>query len=147
MKYLLQEFLFIPLDIAKSLCKNKGIRNKLEAWLIFLSDDSPEMILKLIETYPEFRVYYEEIYNLCLNMEKVMNMFSKELAELDKNTVQYMIDEMQDEIDEKTQQLQEKDAEITLTKNVFKLERNGKSVEEIAKVCNISVETVNEILK
>ena len=36
---------------------------------------------------------------MCLNTEKVMNMFSKELAELDRNTVQYMIDEMQDEID------------------------------------------------
>ena len=28
-----------------------------------------------------------------------MDMFSKELQELDKNTVQYMIDEMQEEID------------------------------------------------
>ena len=27
-------------------------------------------------------------------------MFSKELQELDRNTVQYMMDEMQDEIDE-----------------------------------------------
>ncbi len=109
---LLQEFLFIPLDIARSLCKNKGIRNQLEAWLMFLSDDSPEMILKLLETYPEFRVYYEEIYNLCLNMERVMNMFSKELLELDKNTVQYMIDEMQDEINEQKKQLQEKDVAL-----------------------------------
>lgn len=36
---------------------------------------------------------------MCLNTEKVMNMFSKELSQLDKNTVQYMIDEMQTEID------------------------------------------------
>lgn len=27
-------------------------------------------------------------------MERMMEMFSKELAELDKNTVQYMIDEI-----------------------------------------------------
>ena len=106
---LLQEFLFIPLDIVRSLCKNKGIRNQLEAWLMFLSDDSPEMILKLMETYPEFRVYYEEIYNLCLNLERVMNMFSKELLELDKNTVQYMIDEMQDEIDAQKVTIQEQE--------------------------------------
>lgn len=106
---LLQEFLFIPLDIVRSLCKNIGIRNQLEAWLMFLSDDSPEMILKLIETYSEFRVYYEEIYNLCLNLERVMNMFSKELLELDKNTVQYMIDEMQDEIDAQKVTIQEQE--------------------------------------
>lgn len=34
-------------------------------------------------------------------------MFSKELAELDKNTVQLMIDEMQDELDEKNNTLAE----------------------------------------
>ena len=58
------------------------------------------MIIKLISEYPQFRKYYEEIYQLCRNTEKVMNMFSKELQELDRNTVQYMIDEMQDTIDE-----------------------------------------------
>ena len=39
-------------------------------------------------------------------------MFSKELQELDENTVQYMIDEMQDQIEEKDEQLQEKDKQI-----------------------------------
>lgn len=33
-------------------------------------------------------------------MEKVMGMYSKELQELDRNTVQYMIDEMQEIINE-----------------------------------------------
>lgn len=65
------------------------------------------MIIKLIEVYPQFRKYYEEIYELCRNTEKVMNMFSKELQELDKNTVQYMIDEMQDVIDEQKENLGE----------------------------------------
>ena len=43
---------------------------------------------------------YREIYELCRNVEKVMGLFSKELQILDKNTVQYMIDQMQDTIDE-----------------------------------------------
>lgn len=43
---------------------------------------------------------YDEAYMICRNIEEVMNMFSEELYELDKNTVQYMIDEMQDTIDE-----------------------------------------------
>jgi len=106
---LLQEFFFIPLDIAKKIYENNGIRNKLDAWLIFLSSDEPEMIMKLIEAYPEFRRLYEDIYDLCLNTERVMNMFSKELLELDRNTVQYMIDEMQDEIDEQREQNRQKD--------------------------------------
>ena len=36
---------------------------------------------------------------------------------------------------------------IALTKKVYKLERNGKSAEEIAKECSISVAEVEEILK
>ena len=67
---LLQEFLFIPLDIVKKIYHNKGVSNKFEAWLVFLSEDNPEMIVRLIEAYPEFRKMYEEVYDLCLNTEK-----------------------------------------------------------------------------
>ena len=75
--------------------------------LLFLSMDNPEMIVKLIETYPEFKPMYEQIYDICRNIEEVMGMFSKELRELDRNTVLYMIDEMQDELDQKKIQLQD----------------------------------------
>ncbi len=34
-----------------------------------------------------------------------MRLFSKELEELDKNTVQYMIDELQEEVDAQKEQL------------------------------------------
>ena len=47
-----------------------------------------------------------------LNTEKVMEMFSKELLEMDRNTVLYMIDEMQNEIDEQKVMLQDKDAQL-----------------------------------
>ena len=63
----------------------------------------------LLESYPEFRALYEEIYELCRNVEKVMEMFSKELRELDRNTVQYMIDEMQEELDGMKRELSDKD--------------------------------------
>ena len=89
--------MFIPLDIFRETHHN--IDNKTEAWLTFLSTDSPEIIIRLINKYPQFREMYDEIYTMCSNVEKVMEMFSKELLELDKNTVQYMIDEMQDTID------------------------------------------------
>lgn len=36
---LLQEFVFIPLDNFRGILHNKGIRNKLDAWLTFLSVD------------------------------------------------------------------------------------------------------------
>ena len=106
---LLQKYVFIPLDIfrtiyhnnVKSNGKNSANRrwNKTEAWLTFLSTDEPEIIIELIRQYPEFKEMYEEIYVMCQNVEKVMEMFSKELIQLDRNTVQYMIDEMQETID------------------------------------------------
>ncbi|MCC2253343.1 Rpn family recombination-promoting nuclease/putative transposase [Ruminococcus sp. CLA-AA-H200] len=109
---LLQEYAFIPLDICRKILHNKGINSKLEAWLVFLSSDDPEWIIRLSEKYPQFRTYYEEIYMLCLNTEKVMSMFSKELQELDRNTVQYMIDTMQEEIDKQRQIIGERDAAL-----------------------------------
>ncbi|MBQ4530536.1 MAG: hypothetical protein IJA36_08015 [Lachnospiraceae bacterium] len=39
-----------------------------------------------------------------------MNMFSKELQILDENTVQYMMDEMQDEIDGLNEKLEEENS-------------------------------------
>ena len=81
------------------LFRSKSIKKKLDAWLTLLSFDEPEKIIALIEKYPEFRKIYEEGCEICRNTERVMEMFSKELYELDKNTVQYMIDEMQDTID------------------------------------------------
>ena len=63
---LLQKYIFIPLDIFKRVRQNKGIKGKLEAWLTFLSSDEPEDIVRLITDYPEFKVIYDEVYNLCL---------------------------------------------------------------------------------
>lgn len=100
-----QKYLFIPLDIFR---KNKHNINEIEkrdAWLYLLSDDNPDVVIRLIEKYPDFQKIYEDGYNICLNVERVMEMFSKELYELDRNTVQYMIDEMQDTIDEQKEMI------------------------------------------
>ena len=96
---LLQKYLFIPIDIYRKNLHNKS-EDKRDAWIALLAEDEPESIIELIELYPEFKAIYEEAYNICRNMEEVMDMFSEELYELDKNTVQYMIDEMQDTMDE-----------------------------------------------
>lgn len=107
---LLQEFVFIPLDIFREIQHNRGITDKLEAWLTLLSMDEPDSIIQLIQLYPEFRGIYEDVYRLCRDIEKVMGMFSEELLELDRNTVEYMIDEMQNAIDALRRQMGEKDA-------------------------------------
>lgn len=98
---LLQEYIMIPLDIYHKRADNKNIETPLEAWLTFLSDDRPEKIIELITKFPEFKPMYETLYQMCKNVERVMSMFfSEELRIMDNNTVQYMIDEQQKEIDE-----------------------------------------------
>ena len=141
----MQKYYFVPLDIFGNNLQNKGIKTKLDTWLVFLTCDEPERIAELIQAYPEFKRMYEDVYELCRNMEDVMGLFSKELQELDRNTVQYMIDVMQDEIDaskkliteqefqlseqaeqlsEKNQQLSEKNQQLTKqAEQLFEQER------------------------
>ena len=109
---LLQNFIFIALDIFRKNMENKTVENELDAWLMFFASEEPERIIELIESYPGFREIYRDIYEICLNMEKVMGMYSKELQELDRNTVQYMIDEMQETIDAQKQALNEQSETI-----------------------------------
>ena len=49
---------------------------------------------------------------MCRNVENVMGFFSEELREMDRNTVRYMIDELQKEVDSQKALLEEKDAVI-----------------------------------
>ena len=77
-----------------------------------MSSDEPEDIVRLITDYPEFKMIYDEVYNLCSNVEKVMEMFSKELKELDQNTVQLMIEEMQEDLDAKDVEIETQKKEL-----------------------------------
>ena len=67
---LLHNYIFIPLDIFRKKHQNEDISTELDAWLTFL------------------------IYEICQNTEDVMGIFSEALAELDRNTVDYMIDKL-----------------------------------------------------
>lgn len=107
------------LDIFRDKLYNRGIETPLDAWLAFLSVDDPEWIEKLIQQYPGFIPLYEEVYAICKNVERVMGIFSEELQILDRNTVQLMIDDMQDDIDgmkallgQKDKALLQKDEEL-----------------------------------
>ena len=113
---LLQKYVFLPLDIFRENMHNKGITDKLDAWLAFLSMDSPEVIVKLIKKYPEFTVMYEHIYNICRNVEGMMEMYSEELKILDRNTVKYMVDQMQEQIDNQKEKIAAQEKEIQMLK-------------------------------
>jgi hypothetical protein len=110
---MLENCIFIPIDIFMDKLHNEGIDNEFDAWLTFLGCDDINYIGKLIEKYPSFTPMYQDLYDMCLNVEEVMKMFSKELQELDQNTVIYMIDELQDQLDNANATISEKDAQLS----------------------------------
>lgn len=119
----LQENILIALDIFQKTIQNKPIETELEAWLTFLSCDQPERIIQLLEQFPFFKEIYQEIYDICQNIEEVMRMFSKELYELDKNTVQYMIDELEEQVEAyKKENMEYKETCLSLTQRIKELE-------------------------
>ena len=130
----------IPLDIYRKRTHNKPIETRMEAWLAFLSEDSPERIIELIEKFPEFKPMYETLYQMCLDVERVMDMFfSEELRILDRNTVQYMIEEQQKEIDEQKKVIEEQQKESEEQKKVIEeqqkeSEKQNKTIDEQQKV-------------
>ena len=108
---LIQNFIFIPLDIFKKKHQNENIDTELDAWLTFLSTDEPDEVMQLCDAYPFFKDIYKHIYEICRNTEDIMGIFSEALAELDRNTVDYMIDELKknnDQLKDERDQLQDK---------------------------------------
>ena len=92
------------------------INNRLEAWLAFMCMDEPYDILSIIEKYSDFKEMYEQIYVICRDLDEVMGMFSKELQELDRNSVELMVDEMQKDLD-KTREEIDKTQEVHCEQN------------------------------
>lgn len=109
--------------------------------------DEPEAVISVIEKYSDFKAMYGQIYEICRNIEEVMGMFSKELRELDRNTVQLMIDEMQEELnqvkrkaEEEKRRAEEKDHELEQERKELEKTRKAyeKALERIAKLEKLS---------
>ena len=75
--------------------------------------------MNLIEKHPEFKPLYDTLFNLCENIEGVMNMFSKELYELDRNTSLLMVDEYGKRVAKLEEDIAEKDKIITEISNTI----------------------------
>lgn len=135
-----QKYVFIPLDLFRSNVQNKGIKNKMDAWLAFLSMDDPDMIIQLITEYPEFKVMYQQAYEICRNVEALMGIFSEELRIMDRNTVKYMVDQMQEEIDSQKQEIsiqkqQLKQKDILLSSKIQKIESLEQELRRLKENC------------
>ena len=98
-------------------------RNEQTAWLSLLVTETVEEAEELMTEYPWLEEIYKEIAMLRQKPEEVLHMFSEALRIMDRNTVKYMVEEQQKEleekqkkIDEQQEQLLEKDQEIRMLK-------------------------------
>lgn len=65
--------------------------------------DEPEVVIRLIEEYPEFRELYEEAYQMCRNVNEVMQMLRRVYAKLEdiRETAQltgYSVEEVEEAV-------------------------------------------------
>ncbi|MDO4804316.1 MAG: PD-(D/E)XK nuclease family transposase [Lachnospiraceae bacterium] len=95
---LLTNQIFIPLDIFKQNIQNINKMSGLDEWLTFFCTDDPDAIIRLCENSPKFKPLYEHIYEICQNTERIMDMYSTILKKLDDYNVEYMIDDLQDQV-------------------------------------------------
>lgn len=111
---LLQEYIYIPLDIFLDIFHNtkQNISNELDAWLCFLGCDDFSDIEKLLEAYPWFIDLYADIVKFQRNPKELIGMYSEALKILDRNTVQLMVEEQQKEIEKTQEKIKELDSVI-----------------------------------
>ena len=95
----------------------QNIVTELDAWLTFLSCTDAEHIVRLVQKYPKFLEYYKDIAVFRTKPKELIYMFSEALEILDRNTANYMIDEMAQEMKSVKEQLDSAKSELDSTKS------------------------------
>ena len=106
---LLQEYFLIALDV---FCQNGYTNDKnsdtletvncdmndLEGWLSILTTETMADVERVIRRYSWSKTIFHEMSAYVNKPEEVIHMFSEALKIADKNTVKYMIEELQDQV-------------------------------------------------
>lgn len=106
---MLQEFYLIPLDVFQKSYYSKAKKelNELNGWLALLSTDDVNRLDELVSDYPQLEGIIADMAGYLDKPQEVVGMFSEALKILDENTVHYMMDEMQKDIDNKNEMIEE----------------------------------------
>ena len=110
---LLQRFYLISLDVFSENKYPLDKNNRVTAWLSLLATRNVDDLTEILAVYPWLEAIHQDIASYLHKPEEVLTMFSDALKILDHNTVQYMIDEMQNTIDDQKAQLSDKDSQLT----------------------------------
>lgn len=124
----LQNVIYISLDTFHSTDHN--IDTELEAWLTFFSADDPDTIVKLVNKHTEFREMYRDIMKFRKDPRRLINMYSEALAIMDRNTVEYMCEEMRKKLDQQKETLKEQQREMETRANMISEQKSMISAQE-----------------
>ena len=105
---------YISLDTFHSMGQN--ISTELDAWLTFFSCTDAEHIVRLVQKYPKFLEYYKDLAVFRTKPKELIYMFSEALEILDRNTANYMIDELAQEVKSVKEELDSAKSELDSTK-------------------------------
>ena len=119
---LLQEYIFISLDIFHNIVHE--IKEEMDAWLMFLSSDDPVDIARIIMAFPEFSEYYRELAGFQEKPEELISMFSRVLAEMDRDEYFCMMEELKENVRSLSEQAQ------SLREQTRGLEDENRSLED-----------------
>ena len=119
---LLQEYIFISLDIFHNIVHE--IKEEMDAWLMFLSSDDPVDIARIITAFPEFSEYYRELAGFQEKPEELISMFSRVLAEMDRDEYFCMMEELKENVRSLSEQAQ------SLREQTRGLEDENRSLED-----------------
>ena len=109
---LLQRFYLISLDVFSENKYPMDKNNRVTAWLSLLATRNVDDLTEILAVYPWLEAIYQDMASYLHKPEEVLTMFSDALKILDHNTVQYMIDEMQNTIDDQKAQISYKDSQL-----------------------------------
>ncbi len=112
---LLQEYWLIALDVFREFPYPRD-RSEQTAWLSLLATEDTADVEKVVAEYPWLAEIYREMDNYLNKPEEVLNMFSEALKIMDRNTVQYMIEEQMDQIMDQYEQIEEQQKRIASQK-------------------------------
>ena len=87
-------------------------RNEQTAWLSLLVTETVEEAEELMTEYPWLEEIYKEIAMLRQRPEEVLHMFSEALRIMDRNTVKYMVEEQQKELEEKQRKINDQQEQL-----------------------------------
>jgi len=118
----LSNIVYISLDTFHNTLHN--ISTELDAWLTFLSSGSPKDMIELVTAFPKFREYYQDIVNFRKHPKELIYMYSEALLAVDRNTVQYMVDELKNELEGTKDELQASKDELKASKDELKASKN-----------------------